>query len=92
MPPVVGLAEQPEQDDVLLEGLEERADRHLEAVAEPGQVGGPADGHPCGRAVVGHRLDEGVDHAGLDGRARSAAPGAAGSSVRAGTRRRSRSR
>ena len=42
----VRLAEQLEQHDVLLEGLEQRAYVDVEAVAEPGQVGGAADDHP----------------------------------------------
>ena len=64
VPPVGGLAEQLEQHDVLLERLEQRPDGGVEAVAEPGEVGGAADGDPLVGAVVGHRLDQRVDHGG----------------------------
>ena len=57
-PPVRRLAEQLEQHDVLLERLEQRPDGGVEAVAEPGQVGGAADRDPLVGAVVGHRLDQ----------------------------------
>src|SRR5262249_14986385 len=64
-PPGLGLTEELEQDDVLLEGLEERPDRQLEAVAaEVGEVRRATHGDPLGGPVVGHRLEQG-DHDGV---------------------------
>jgi hypothetical protein len=51
---------------VLLERLEHRLDRLVEAVAEPGEVGGAADDDALVVALVGHRLDQGGrDHGSL---------------------------